>query len=269
MSFLSVLFNEIFYRPLFNGLVFLTGALPFNDLGFAVIILTVLVRLALFPLTHKSTKTQSKMKMIEPDLQKIRESFKDKEEQARRTMELYKAHGINPFSSILLLFVQLPILIALYLVFRENLAGNASYLYSFVSLPENIHTNFLGLIDLSQSSAVLAALAGASQFLQMKLAQPPKVASGGKPAGKTKSDFSQMFSWQMTYMMPAFIFIIALRFPAAVSLYWTTINIFATLHEGMVRQKAQKIYGERGQGNPKNDPNASGKNGLPGLGGFN
>lgn len=266
MSWIPFLFNEIFYRPLFNGLVLLTDFLPSNDLGFAVIILTVLVRLVLFPLTHRSTQTQTKMKMIEPDLKKIRDDFKDREEQARRTMELYKAHGINPFSSILLLFIQLPILIALYLVFREDLAANASYLYSFVSLPENIHTSFLGLIDLSGRSVFLAVLAGASQFLQMKLAQPPKIASSGKPAGKEKPDFSQMFAWQMTYMMPAFIFIIALRFPAAVSLYWTTINTFAILHEGMIRKKAQKIYGERGQGNPKIDSSPSGKNGLPGVG---
>lgn len=249
---ISAVFNEIFYRPLFNALVFLTGVLPFHDLGLAVILLTVGVRLILFPLTHKATKTQNQMKMLEPELKKIKNDIKDRQEQARLTMELYKQHGINPFSGIFLIFLQLPILIALYLVFREDLAANMNYLYSFVSFPETIHTNFFGFIELGKRSILLAALAGLSQFLQMKLAQPPKSLS----AKKEGPDFAKMMSLQMTYMMPVFIFIIAIRFPAAVSLYWTTINIFATVHEGIVRKKAQKIYASGGDN--KNSGNNSG-----------
>src|SRR3989338_5200118 len=131
MSWLPILFNEVFYRPLLNALVFLTGFLPFNDLGLAVIILTVLVRSLLFPLMHRSIQTQNKMKMIEPELRKIKDKFKDREEQAKRIMELYRALGVNPLSGVLLLFSQLPILIALYLVFRNGSDFDTLYLYNF------------------------------------------------------------------------------------------------------------------------------------------
>ena|SRR3989344_1492753 len=253
--FLS-LFNEIFFRPLFNALVVITDFLPSNDLGLAVIILTLLVRIILFPLMHRSAETQTRMKMIEPELKKIRDNFKDKEEQARRIMELYRTHGINPFSSLLLTFLQLPVLIALYFVFRESISSNASFLYSFVSMPENIHTNFLGLIDLGGRSVALAAVAGISQFLQLKLAQLPGPAAEKKKTPGGASDFGQIFSKQMVYMMPVLIFFITLRFPAAVGLYWTTTNVFGSLHEGIIRGKARKIYEGR---NGKN----SGVSGSP------
>ena len=239
MSWMSVFFNEVFYRPLLNALVYLTGFLPYNDLGLAVIVLTVAVRLIIFPLTHRAIKTQNKMKMIEPELKKIKDGVKDREEQARRTMELYRSHGINPFSGILFLFLQLPILIAMYLVFRESSQINPSYLYSFISAPSSVNTIFMGFIDLGQKSIVLAFLAALSQFVQIKLSQPP---SASKPfSAKEAPDFGKMFSWQMTYFMPVLIFFIATRFPSAVSLYWTTLNIFAIVHEGAVRNKAKKI----------------------------
>lgn len=256
-------FNEIFYRPLFNALVFLTDTLPFHDLGIAVILLTILVRLVLFPLTHRSIQTQQKMKIIEPELKEIKNRIKDRGEQAKQTMELYKKHGVNPFAGILMLFIQLPILIALYLVFKDDLATGMEYLYPFISFPETIHTRFLGLIELTQASIVLAVLTGLTQFVQMKLAHAPKLFSRNKKdkkgADTTKpaNDFSQMLIFQMTYMMPALIFFIALRFPAAVGLYWTTSNIFSIVHEGIVRKKAIFLYGARNQENSRNDSNSN------------
>jgi YidC/Oxa1 family membrane protein insertase len=242
---ISAVFNEIFFRPLFNVLVFLTGILPWHDLGLAVILLTVGARFLIFPLTHRAAKTQNQMKILEPELKKIKNEIKDREEQARLTMELYKKHGINPFSSVFFTFLQLPILIALYLVFRENLISNAGHLYSFISFPAAIHTNFLGFIELSRPSVFLAVLAGISQFFQMKLAQPPK-----NPVEKKETpDFARLLGLQMTYFMPVFLIIIALRFPAAVSLYWTTVSLFAIVHEGIVRKKAKKIYDRGNQAN--------------------
>lgn len=251
MSWLSVFFNEVFYRPLLNALVYLTGFLPYNDLGFAVIILTIAVRLIIFPLTHRAIKTQNKMKMIEPELKKIKDGVKDREEQARKTMELYRAHGINPFSGMVLLFLQLPVLIAMYLVFRESSQIDPSYLYGFISMPDLIHDNFLGFINLGQRSILLAFLAALSQFVQIKLSQP--LSPPGTSSDRKAPDFSKMLSWQMTYFMPVLIFFIATRFPSAVSLYWTTLNIFAIVHEGMVRKKAKKILNINEQrSDPKN-----------------
>src|SRR3989344_2650113 len=139
MSIFWVAYNEILFKPLFNALVFLAGNVPFKDLGIAVIVLTIIVRFAIFPFTHKSVKTQAKMREVEPELKKIREETNGKqEEQARRTMEIYKKHGISPFSGCLLLLVQLPILIALYQLFMKDITANIDFLYPFVSFPEQI-----------------------------------------------------------------------------------------------------------------------------------
>ena len=252
MSWFSFLFNEIFYRPLLNALVFLTDVLPFNDLGFAVIVLTLTVRLALSPLMHRSIKTQQKMKMIEPELKKIKDGFDNREEQAKKLMELYRAHGVNPLSGVLLLFLQLPVLIALYLVFRASIQPDPSYLYSFVPVPSHINSFFLGLIDLGRGSIVLAATAAVSQFVQIKLAQLPQTAQKQQ---KTANDFGKMFSLQMTYFMPVFIFFIAMRFPSAVALYWTTLNLFAIVHEWVVREKAKNIYDTGGNNKENSNDN--------------
>lgn len=242
MAFFITIFNEIFFRPLLNALVFLTNILPFHDLGFAVIILTILVRLALFPFTHHSIKAQIKMRVLEPHIAKIRDDHKDnKEEQARRIMLLYKEHGVNPLSGCLMLLVQLPILIALYHVFLVGLADISAQLYSFIHIPDSIQTTFLGVINLMEVSIVLAVAAALTQFLQMKLAVPitPSLKNTEKSGGT--QDISRIMTTQMVYVMPALIFFIGLRFPAAVSLYWTTMNIFAIIHEMIVRKKAEKV----------------------------
>jgi len=242
MSFIISLFNEIFFRPFLNALVFLTGILPFHDLGFAVIILTVLARFLLLPFTHHSVKVQSKMRLLEPEIAQIRENHKNQEEQARKIMELYKQHGVNPFSGCLMLLIQLPLLIALYQVFLVETKDMAAYLYPFVRMPETLHTAFLGVINLMEVSVFLAAVAALTQFIQMKLAVPP---GSKKPAltanDSAKPDISRIMTTQMVYVMPGIIFIIGLRFPSAVSLYWTTMNIFAIIHEMIVRRKAKLI----------------------------
>lgn len=257
-SLISSFFNEVFYRPLFNALVYLVNVLPFHDVGLAIIILTLIARFILLPLTHKSTKTQHKMKELEPDLKKIKDEVKNKEEQARKIMELYKQHGVNPFSGIILLFIQLPILFALFFVFKEDIQTGLDALYAFVPHPEFMQTTFLGFINLRETSVVLAFLTGFSQFLQMKLAQKP--GANKKPINKTKpakGDFSRLITLQMTYVMPFVIFLMALRiFPGAISLYWTTNNIFAIVHEGFVRRKAKKINEGGNRENSSNDTGA-------------
>lgn len=247
MSFLTSFFNEVFFRPLLNALVFLTSILPFHDLGFAVILLTILVRFLLFPFTHHSVKAQVKMRSLEPEIARIRDELKNnQEEQARRIMALYKEHGVNPFSGCLMLLIQLPILIALYQVFLVGVKDMSTHLYSFVSMPSSLQTVFLGVINLMEVSIFLAALSGLTQFIQMKLAVPPSARSLTEKNSslQQKPDISRIMTAQMTYVMPGIIFVIGLKFPSAVSLYWTTMNLFAIVHEMIVRKKAEKItYG--------------------------
>src|SRR3989344_7779658 len=132
------IYTTVFYQPLYNALVFLVSIIPGGNMGVAIILLTVLVRFVLFPISHKSIVSQSKMRAIAPALEKLKETHKeDKQEQARKTMELYRSHGINPFSGIILLIIQLPIILALYNVFLKGLPHlDGTLLYSFVHLPD-------------------------------------------------------------------------------------------------------------------------------------
>src|SRR3989344_4800315 len=177
MSWLKIFFSTFFYKPILNALIFLTAALPGHDLGLAVILLTVIIRALMFPMTHKMLKTQNAMKIIEPEVKKIYADKKNKEDQAKALMELYKKHGINPLSGFFILLIQLPILFAMYQVFLYGLPFPAGDVYSFLKIPENINTIFLGFISLTSANIGLAALAALSQFCQAKIAFPPKTIS--------------------------------------------------------------------------------------------
>lgn len=235
MYYLTLFYNEVFYRPLLNTLIFLTGILPGNDLGLAVILLTVLVKIITFPLTHKMIRTQNVMKKIEPDIKKIYAEKPNKEEQAKAVMELYKAHGVNPFSGFLFLLIQFPLLLALYHVFWKGLVFNDG-IYAFISVPQNINTVFLDFVSLIEPSIGMAFFATASQFLQTYLAMS---------ATQKPNDSAVATQKYILYILPIFIFFIAFKLPAAVPLYWTAMNIFAIIHEAILRRKALSLQDGR------------------------
>lgn len=239
----SAFYNLVFYKPLYNGLVFLVDKIPFHDLGFAIIALTLIVRVILFPLGHKSSMTQRKIKEVNPEIEKIKDKLKDKkEEQAKEIMALYKRHGINPFSSFLMALVQIPVLITIFIILRKGASFDESILYSFVNLPPPslINNYFLGYFDMLKPSYVFSILAGVSQFFQIKLAMPSL--GGSKKGGKSfKDELQKSLNIQMKYIMPVLIAFISLSFSAALPLYWTTSNVFAILHEIIVKKKAEEI----------------------------
>lgn len=233
MGSITSLYHVVFFQPLFNALIFLTGIVPFHSLGIAIILLTIFVRLLISPFTHRSIVTQIKMREIEPEIKKIKEQHKhDQQELTRKTMELYKAHGVSPFSGCLMLIIQFPVLIALYQVFIKSIPESSHFLYSFISLPDAVTTTFLWIIPLTEASILMAFCAGFSQFIQMRLAVPPS----GKKEKEKDADISKKFLGHAQYIFPIFIIIISVRFPAALALYWTTSNIFAIVHEGVVRK---------------------------------
>jgi YidC/Oxa1 family membrane protein insertase len=234
------IFHLIFYQPLYNAFIFLTAIIPYHDAGIAVIILTFLVQFIIFPFRHKSVVTQRRMKEIEPEVRKVKEQFKkDKQEQTRQIMALYKAHGVSPFSGILMLLVQLPVFFALYRLFLKGVNLNPSDLYSFNIVPEVIKAQFLGVIDISKSNYILAILAAVTQFFQMKLSMP-KIEKSDAKSDSFQDRLSRSMSLQAKYIMPAFIFFIALKFSSAIALYWTAMNVFAIVHEAIVAYKAKK-----------------------------
>ncbi|MBI1999200.1 MAG: membrane protein insertase YidC [Parcubacteria group bacterium] len=243
---ISSAFNAVLYQPLYNGLVFLTSIVPFGDVGIAIIVLTLIVKFAISPLTHKSTKTQVRLRSLEPEIERVKAEHKDdKQKQSERVMELYRQHGVNPFSGCLLFIIQLPILIALYWTFWKGLANggfDSSVLYSFVSAPDTVNMNFLGLIDMSGKSVVLALLAGLSQYVQVKLSSPlPSAAPRTGGPLSLKEEFARSMQIQMRYGLPIFVAVISYTISAAVALYWTTSNLFTIIHEFIVRYRAEQI----------------------------
>lgn len=235
---ISFLFHTLFYNPIYNSLIFLESTFTWMDLGIAIILVTILVKILMFPLAKSSIKTQIKIKQIEPLLNELKEKYKDnKEEQARKTMDLYKEYGVNPFSSFFLILIQLPILFALYFVFLNGGLPNinSDILYSFIKIPESINVNFLQLIDISQKSFLLALSAGISQFFQIKLVMPP-TKEIAKDKRTLKDDLVRNMQLQMQYIMPFFIFFVSFSLSGAIALYWTTSNLFMIGQELYVRK---------------------------------
>jgi len=235
-------FATAFYQPLYNTLVFILSVVPGANVGVAIILLTLVVRGALLPLSHKSVVSQAKMRSLTPHLEKLKEKHKDnKQEQARKTMELYKEHGVNPFSGCLLVLVQLPIIFALYFVFFKGLPNlNAEHLYSFIQLPSTISMVFLGII-LSKKSILLAFFAAITQYYQIKLSIPPMAPAEKDAKPSFKDDFARSFNMQMRYMLPVIVFGVSYSISAAVALYWTTSNLFSVAHELYVARKAREL----------------------------
>lgn len=226
---ISAAFNTIVYTPLYNGLVFLVDVVPAHDVGIAVILLTILTRIVLFPLSKRAIETQAKMREIAPQVEELKERFKDKrEEQGRAVLALYREKGIRPFASFLLLFVQLPILIGLYWVFSHGglPAVDAPTLYSFVTVPESVNMLFLGLIPMGGHSIVLALLAGASQFAYTRLSMGRRLPAAKPPGASFSADMARSFDLQIRFILPVMVTVISYYVVAAAPLYWFTSNLF-------------------------------------------
>jgi len=235
-EFLVSAFDIVLYKPLFNFLVLLYNFIPGNDFGIAIIILTLIIKVALYPLSLKSVESQRVMQKFQPKIQEIQKKYKDdKERQAKEMMDLYKTEKINPFGGLFLAFIQLPILIALYRVFWNGLKPEQLInLYGFVVNPGHINALFLGIADLSKSNIVLAILAGITQFFQTKMLLPKKDAN---QSSSTSADFSKIMQNQMTYFMPVFTVIILLGLPSALGLYWTASGIFSIIQQYLIIKK--------------------------------
>jgi YidC/Oxa1 family membrane protein insertase len=228
------IWNEYLYRPLYNLLIALTSVVPGADIGLAIILLTILVKLILYPFTKRSIESQLVQKELEPELARIRKEFTDKKVQAEKTMELYKEKQASPFSGCLPLLVQFPIIIALYYVFYRGLSTNPEILYTFIPAPAALNTNFLGLINLASPNIILAVLAGVSQFVQMKLSLSALQKISTTPASP-ETAFAQSMQTQMQYILPIMIIFIGVKLSGAVALYWITSNIVTTIQEYLIR----------------------------------
>lgn len=227
-------FHIILYQPLFNSLVILYNYIPGHDFGIAIIFLTLIIRLILYPISIKAVNSQRGLQKLQPQIQELQKKYKnDREKQAKETLALYKKEKINPFSGLLLALLQLPILIALYQVFWNGLKPEElTGLYAFVFNPGQINTLFLNIIDLSKPHIILAVLAGLTQYFQTKMLTPK---SNPKTGGQDKgADFSKVMQKQMLYFFPIFTVIILLSLPSALGLYWTVSGLFSIIQQYLI-----------------------------------
>ena len=259
-DFLLSFFHIVLYQPLFNALIFLYEYIPGKDFGIAIIILTVIIRLILYPSFVKAIKSQKVLSELQPRIKEIQKKFKDdKEKQGREIMELFKKEKINPLSGFLPILVQLPIIVALYKVFYTEIGAEqlSANLYSFMPSIEAVHASFLGIIDLSKSctimvdgtqqllwaNIILVILVGVIQFVQMKMVMPklPK----NKDENDKMAQMSNMMQKQMLYVFPILAVVILFRIPSAVGLYWLVSALFSIFQQHLIYSKTDTVIARK------------------------
>ncbi len=235
MGQISQLFNWIIVYPIFNVLMLLYNV--FGGLALSIIVLTLIVRLAMFPLTLKQLKSTKATQAIQPLIADVRKKYKDQKEQYQAMQAIYKEYGINPVAGCLPLIVQLPILYGLFFALRlvldtTSLSTLNSIIYPFLpkltALPDLFMPWFGGPINLGHPDPthILPILAGLATFLQLRMSQP-RTASASKDAMTQQMKIMQ-------YVMPFITFFFALSFAAGLALYWTTTSIFSMVQQYFV-----------------------------------
>jgi YidC/Oxa1 family membrane protein insertase len=237
-------FTTFLYEPLFNVLIWIYDVLPWKDLGIAIIILTLLIKIALFYPSLKQMRSQKSLQDAQPHIDALKKKYKDnKEELGKQIMQFYKENKVNPLSSCLPRLIQLPILWALFKVFFGGLATDPTtgvlvadqlnHLYGplrEVYQIEPIKHMFLGFVNLADKhNIVLAVLAGAVQFLQAKMLTTKRAAV--KTAGSKDEDFAATMNKQMLYFLPIITVIFGYQFPAGVTLYWLSSTVFTWIQQ--------------------------------------
>jgi YidC/Oxa1 family membrane protein insertase len=264
-------------QPIFNLLIGLYSLIPGGDFGVALIIFTILVRLALWPLVKKQLHQVRAMQKLQPELVKIKKATKgNKQLEGLQMMELYKKHDISPFRSIGILLIQLPIFIALYQVIqiftshRENIS---KYTYGFmrdvgpikelIAHPDQFNEKLFGFLDLTQQAIVsnpmrvnvilliLAVVAAFTQYIMSKQTSPQKQptkslreimneAAQGKEADQ--SEMNAVMMSKMTKFLPVMMFFIMISLPGALALYYTVSNLVAVVQQrNILKQDTEEM----------------------------
>jgi YidC/Oxa1 family membrane protein insertase len=232
------MFTTLLVQPIFNLLAVIYALV--HDFGLAIIILTIIVRLILWPLVTRQLHSQKALQELQPELKRIKEQAAgDRQREGQLTMELYKEREINPFASFLPILIQLPKFFALFIVLRDIVKPDEIAKLAYEPVKQlgpiaNIihhkvafHPTMFGLIDLTKASPLLAVLAGATQFIQTKQITPKH---------QDKDSQAQMMAG-MTYIFPALTFFIGLSLPSALPLYWSTASLVAILQQYLVLQR--------------------------------
>ncbi len=213
------LWQTIFYQPLLNLLVWIYNLVG-GDMGLAIIVLTVLIKLVLYPLSQQTLKSQRALQNLQPQVEELKKKYKDqKDKMAQELMQLYQREKVSPLSSCLPLLIQLPFLIALFQVFRSGLnSGSLDMLYPFVTNPEHLNDTLFGVWHLAERSIPLAIITGLVQYLQTKMlitTKPPLAVPGSQD-----ENLATMMNKQMKFMLPAMTVVFGFTLPGGLMLYW-------------------------------------------------
>lgn len=228
MDAIKNFFTTVLYQPLFNALIFLAWIIPSHSIGWAILLLTVIIRLALLPSSWKTFVHQRRLQELQPKINALKEKHgSDRAAHSQAIMELYASEKVSPFSTCLPTLVQLPVLIALYQVFMGGLStDNFNLLYSFTPHADSINAHWFNL-DLSKPEPlVLPILVAASQFLQGR-----QMMALTMPAANKTDDPGQMMARQMMFITPIIIYFFTLRLPAALGLYWLATTVFMLIQQ--------------------------------------
>ncbi len=253
------MWHTLFYQPLINALIFFYQFLGQN-LGLAIIGLTIFIRGALTPLTLPSLKSAQKLRSLQPELEKLKKKHgKDKQAFAQAQLKFYQENGVNPAAGCLPQIVQIVILIALFQAFNQVLQANGNVvdnlnqvLYPSLQLPPDTIINdkfaYLNLTQpdtfaitgfklfnftLNKLPGIFLVLAAATQFLSSKLMMPAAKASKAKAekSAPETDDMAAAMQTQMLYLMPLMTLFIGFRFPSGLVLYWLTFSIFMLVQQ--------------------------------------
>lgn len=231
------MFQTIFVQPILNVLFFIYGIIPGHDFGVAIILLTAIIRFALWPVFARQLHSQRKMQSLQPEIARIRAETKgDRQAEQARLMELYREKEINPLASCLPLIIQLPFLIALFAVLGKATEGmnvvapllyapvkNLNFIQSIITDPSQFSASLFGIVDLAQkNNIVLAMLAGATQYFQVWQITPRQVDANDPTASANKI---------MVWLFPLMTAWIGYTLVAALPLYWVVSNLVSILQQ--------------------------------------
>jgi len=267
------IFDILIVQPIFNLLIGLYSIIPGGDFGISLVIFTILVRFALFPLVKRQLHQTQAMKKMQPELKRIKARTKgNKQQESMMMLELYKKHGVNPFRSIGILLIQLPIFIALYNVIRiftQHRDEIAKYTYDFmeplgpiqhlIQHPDQFNEKLLGIVDLTKTAfsnqgvdfvlVILAIIAAGTQYIMSKQTMPQTEskkrirdvmaeAADGKNADQ--SEMNAVVMGKMVKILPLFMFFIMISVPGALALYYSVSNIVAVIQQSVLLKKDEE-----------------------------
>lgn len=269
------IFDILIVQPIFNLLIGLYSIVPGGDFGISLIIFTVLVRFALFPIVKKQLHQTQMMRKLQPELKKIKARAKgNRQMESMQMLELYKKHGVSPFRSIGILLIQLPIFIALFSViqiftlhrdqigkFTYDFMENIGPIKALIEHPDQFNEKLLGIVDLTKSAIttngvdifliVLAVVAAYTQFVMSKQTMPQSeskkrlrdvMAEAAEGKSADQAEMNAIMMNKMVKVLPFFMFFIMISVPGALALYYAVSNIVAVAQQSyLLKQDEEEL----------------------------